>query len=38
MTYPGRVVGAVAVSGLDQGEDAEFARLGVAAILENAER
>jgi glc operon protein GlcG len=30
--HRGEVVGAVAVSGLDQAEDAELARLGVAAI------
>jgi glc operon protein GlcG len=34
--YKGKVVGAVAVSGLDQSEDAELARLGAAAILEKA--
>jgi glc operon protein GlcG len=31
--HGGRVVGAVAVSGLDQGEDAELARLGADASL-----
>ena len=30
--HGGRVVGAVAVSGLDQAEDAELARLGAARI------
>jgi glc operon protein GlcG len=38
VTYKGKVVGAVAVSGLDQAEDAELARLGAAAILASAER
>jgi glc operon protein GlcG len=32
--YRGKVVGAVAVSGLDQAEDAEIARLGVVKIAE----
>jgi glc operon protein GlcG len=32
--FRGRLVGAVAVSGLDQGEDAEIARIGVAKIVE----
>jgi glc operon protein GlcG len=31
----GKVVGAVAVSGLDQTEDAEIARMGVAAIAQS---
>ena len=35
--YKGKIVGAVAVSGLDQAEDAELARLAVAAILKSAE-
>jgi glc operon protein GlcG len=35
--YKGKIVGAVAVSGLDQAEDAELARLGIAAILKSAE-
>ena len=35
--YRGKVVGSVAVSGLDQSEDAGLARLGVAAILEATE-
>ncbi len=34
VVYQGQVVGAVAVSGLAQEEDAELARLGVQAILE----
>jgi len=34
--FRGNVVGAVAVSGLSQEEDAELARLGVAKILESA--
>ena len=34
--FQGAVVGAVAVSGLSQDEDAELARLGVAKILEKA--
>jgi glc operon protein GlcG len=34
VTHRGRVVGAVAVSGLDQAEDAELARIGVARIAE----
>ena len=33
VVYEGQVVGAVAVSGLDQAEDAELARLGVAKIV-----
>jgi glc operon protein GlcG len=33
VVYEGQVVGAVAVSGLDQTEDAELARLGVARIV-----
>ena len=33
--HHGRVVGAVAVSGLDQVEDAELARIGVARIAES---
>ncbi len=33
VVYEGHVVGAVAVSGLDQAEDAELARLGVAKIV-----
>lgn len=34
VTHGGQVVGAVAVSGLDQGEDADLARIGVTAILD----
>jgi glc operon protein GlcG len=34
VTYRGQVIGAVAVSGLDQAEDAELARIGVARIIE----
>ena len=34
VTHRGRVVGAVAVSGLDQAEDAELARIDVARIAE----
>jgi len=34
VTHRGQVVGAVAVSGLDQAEDAELARIGVARIAE----
>jgi glc operon protein GlcG len=34
VSYRGRIIGAVAVSGLDQTEDAEVARIGVAQILE----
>jgi glc operon protein GlcG len=34
--YRGQLVGAVAVSGLAQEEDAELARLGIAKILERA--
>jgi Uncharacterized protein, possibly involved in utilization of glycolate and propanediol len=33
--YRGEIVGAVAVSGLDQAEDAEIARIGVSRILES---
>ena len=32
--HRGQVVGAIAVSGLDQGEDAELARIGAARIAE----
>jgi len=38
VVYEGQVVGAVAVSGLDQDEDAELARLGVAKIVSSQTR
>jgi glc operon protein GlcG len=34
VSHRGRTIGAVAVSGLDQSEDAEIARIGVARIVE----
>lgn len=38
VVYEGQVVGAVAVSGLDQDEDAELARLGVSKIVSEGSR